>query len=205
MTESSRLMMVVSPAINPTNLSAAAYGTVTIPNASRGMALRRFPPLMDAKRRPQTLDASFNTRKKILFAFPRPRLMSKPECPPFNPVTFRRNEMDSAGTGTSVKLNSMQASSPPAQPTYNSPSSSESMLIRMSPFSIPDFRPLAPSIPVSSVAVNNASTGPCERSFDARTAIAAATPIPLSAPSVVPLAFTHSPSMMVSIGSLAKS
>ena len=89
----------------------------------------------------------------------------------------------------------MFASKPPAQPTYNSPSSSESRFIRISPLRIFGSRLKAPVIPVSSSIVNSASTGPCSISFDSSTAIAAATPIPLSAPRVVPFAVTHSPSM----------
>ena len=70
---------------------------------------------------------------------------------------------------------------------------------------MPASRPLAPSMPVSSVAVKSASMGPCSTSVEARMAMVAATPMPLSAPRVVPLAFTQSPSTMVSMGSFSKS
>ena len=75
----------------------------------------------------------------------------------------------------------------------------------MSPFNQLWRMPFAPSIPVSSVAVINTSTGPWGISFDNRIAIPVATPIPLSAPRVVPSAVTHSPSIYASIGSLVKS
>ena len=64
----------------------------------------------------------------------------------------------------------------------------------MSPFSQFGRMPFAPSMPVSSVAVISTSIGPCGMSFDNSTAIPVATPMPLSAPSVVPSAVTHSPS-----------
>jgi len=65
----------------------------------------------------------------------------------------------------------------------------------MSPCSSPFSRPFAPSMPVSSVAVNRASSGPCFSVRSSSTARIAATPIPLSAPSVVPSAVTQPPSM----------
>ena len=65
----------------------------------------------------------------------------------------------------------------------------------MSPCSSPAFRPKAPSMPVSSVAVKSASSGPCTSVSSSSTARIDATPMPLSAPSVVPSAVTHPPSM----------
>ena len=47
---------------------------------------------------------------------------------------------------------------------------------------------------ISSSTVKRACTRPCFNSLSASTAKAAAIPMPLSAPSVVPRAFTHSPS-----------
>ena len=73
----------------------------------------------------------------------------------------------------------------------------------MSPFTKPCSKPKAPTMPVSSSIVNKASIGPCFSSLLSSTAMAAATPMPLSAPSVVPFAFTQSPSIMVSIGSVS--
>ena len=93
---------------------------------------------------------------------------------------------------------------PPADPITNLPQCSESRFSRMSPMSSPSGRSLAPYIPVSSSAVMRASTGPCCMSLASMTAMMAATPMPLSAPSVVFLAFTQSPSIHVSIGSVSK-
>ena len=53
--------------------------------------------------------------------------------------------------------------------------------------------------------VNRNSSGPWERSLASITASAAATPMPLSAPSVVPSAWTQSPSSTGVIGSFSKS
>ena len=93
---------------------------------------------------------------------------------------------------------------PPAEPITNFPQVSESRLKRMSPCSSPPGSALAPNMPVSSSAVMSASTGPCFISLDSITAMMAATPSPSSAPSVVPLAFTHSPSIQGSMGSVSK-
>ena len=87
----------------------------------------------------------------------------------------------------------------------SSPSSSESRFNRISPFMKPSFKANAPVNPVSSSTVNRHSNGPCSMVSSARIASSVATPIPLSAPSVVPLAFIHSPSISVSIGSTRKS
>ena len=94
---------------------------------------------------------------------------------------------------------------PPAQPMKSSPSSSESRLTRYLPVSMPSPRPKAPVRPVSSSTVKSASIAGCSRVLSSNTANAAAIPIPQSAPRVVPLALTHSPSMYVSIGSFSKS
>ena len=86
----------------------------------------------------------------------------------------------------------------------SSPSSSESRFIKISPFKNPGFNPNAPVIPVSSSIVKIASIGPCSMSLASRIASDVATPIPLSAPSVVPVAFTHPPSICGLIGSVSK-
>ena len=129
-----------------------------------------------------------NSRNKIRFALPRPRWISMPECPPFKPPTAIQKALYPSGTISSRYVMRTEASKPPAHPTYSSPSVSESRLTSISPSSIPPFRPRAPSMPVSSVAVISASNGPCTTSSDSITAKIAATPIPLSAPSVVPSA-----------------
>ena len=96
-------------------------------------------------------------------------------------------------------------STPPAQPMKISPSSSESRFSRISPCMKPFCISKAPVRPVSSSRVKRHSMGPCSMLSSANTASPVATPMPLSAPSVVPLAFNHSPSIHVSIGSFKKS
>ena len=93
---------------------------------------------------------------------------------------------------------------PPAEPITNSPIVSLSMLSSMSPCRVSAERLFTPYMHVSSSAVIRASSGPCSRSPLSITAIMAATPIPSSEPSVVPLARTHSPSIHVSMGSVSK-
>jgi hypothetical protein len=53
--------------------------------------------------------------------------------------------------------------------------------------------------------VTNTSKGPCCTFLSSRIANAAATPIPLSAPKVVPFAVTQSPSIYAGMPSLEKS
>ena len=65
-------------------------------------------------------------------------------------------------------------------------------------------KPIAPVIPVSSSIVNKASIAGCLMVFEANTLIIAATPIPLSAPNVVPSARTQSPSTIILIPSVSK-
>ena len=75
----------------------------------------------------------------------------------------------------------------------------------MRPLTILGSRPVAPVSAVSSSMVNSSSSGPCTTDGSSAEAMAAATPMPLSAPSVVFLEVTHSPSMTAGIGSLSKS
>ena len=70
---------------------------------------------------------------------------------------------------------------PVALPMVNSPSVSESRLIRMSPCNAFGRRPRAPSIPSSSFTVNSASMGPSDSVFDCRIAIVMVMPLPSSA------------------------
>ena len=75
----------------------------------------------------------------------------------------------------------------------------------MLPVIKPAFIPSAPVSPVSSSRVKTHSIGPCSMLSESRMASSIAHPIPSSAPSVVPLAFIHSPSTYVCIGSFSKS
>lgn len=85
-----------------------------------------------------------------------------------------------------------------------SPSVSVSRLRSISPSSSPSGSAFAPTMEVSSSAVMSAFRGSCLRVLSSMIAIMAATPIPSSAPRVVLLAYTQSPSMCVSIGSVSK-
>ena len=69
----------------------------------------------------------------------------------------------------------------------------------------PGSRRCAPVRPVSSSIVKSISSGPCSSERSSATASAAATPMPLSAPRVVPLARSTLPSRTSSIGSFVKS
>ena len=69
----------------------------------------------------------------------------------------------------------------------------------------PGFIPSAPVSPVSSSRVKTHSIGPCSMSLLSRIASSMAQPIPSSAPNVVPLALSHSPSIYVWIASFLKS
>ena len=184
--------------------STFSFGRVSTTSALNGMALRMFPPCQHARRASQLSTASRTKRTIILLALPRPSWISRPECPPRKPfsVTF----MATSSGSVSTSLYSMVAvtSIPPAEPITNLPHVSESRFSRISPCSSPSGSPLAPNIPVSSSAVIRASIGPCFKSLASITAMMAATPSPLSAPKVVLFAFTHSPSIHGSIGSVSK-
>ena len=93
---------------------------------------------------------------------------------------------------------------PPAEPMTNLPHVSESRFRRMSPCSSPAGSSLAPNMPVSSSRVMSASIGPCFRLLSSITDMMAATPSPLSAPNVVPLAFTQPLSIQGRMGSVSK-
>ena len=86
----------------------------------------------------------------------------------------------------------------------NSPSLSWSIFSRMSPFSVSAAKWFTPHMQVSSSLVMRASSGPCCSVSSSKTAMMQATPMPSSLPSVVPLAFSHSPSIHVSMGSVSK-
>ena len=69
--------------------------------ASRGMALRKVPPSMEARRR-LCLGAAWKRKRfRTLMALLRPVLISSPECPPLRPVTLISRAMESFGTSTS--------------------------------------------------------------------------------------------------------
>ena len=84
---------------------------------------------------------------------------------------------------------------PPAQLTVKIPSSSESRFTIRRPRRDPASIPAAPSMPISSSAVNTASTRGCSMASSSSTARAMATAMPSSPPRVVPSAQTDSPSV----------
>ena len=121
--------------------------------------------------------------------------MSIPECPPCKPLI----SILKISPFASSKPNFAEAvtSTPPAQPISISSSSSVSRFKRISPFNCPGFRANAPVIPVSSSIVKRASKAGCAMSLLSKMDIIVATPKPLSAPKVVPLARTQSPSTYI--------
>ena len=133
--------------------------------------------------------------------------MSRPECPPFNPCSVMRRATSPSATSDCTNFQTQSTAVPPAPPMQTSPSCSESRFIIRLLSMLLISRAVAPSMLVSSSTVKNSSSGPC--STDVAAAIAAATPMPSSAPSDVPLAVSHStPSSVifsVSIGSLVQS
>ncbi|MNR11670.1 hypothetical protein D3C85_1279800 [compost metagenome] len=93
---------------------------------------------------------------------------------------------------------------PPAQPMVSSSSSSVSRFNNIVPDKLEGSNSFAPVIPVSSSIVNKASIAGCTIVEEAKIAIIVATPIPLSAPRVVPFALTQSPSTNISIPCVSK-
>ena len=85
------------------------------------------------------------------------------------------------------------------------PKSSLSILSMIFPLSMCGSSANAPVSPVSSSTVNSPSIAPSLRSLSLRIARVIATPIPLSAPRVVPLAVSLSPSIVSGMGSFEKS
>jgi len=73
-------------------------GTTTTAEASRAMALRRFPPSKSAIPGERSRDAFHKKRIRILMAFPRFLWISSPEWPPSRPVTENLRGAESFGT-----------------------------------------------------------------------------------------------------------
>ena len=185
--------------------STFSAGTVNTAAHVRGMALRMFPPSHVARRASTLAMMSTAMRAMSLLALARPRPISSPECPPCRPSMRILTALSPGSTATSLYSISAVTSTPPAEPIIISPSSSVSRLSRISPSSSPSGRALAPTMDVSSSAVMSALIGPCTSVLSSMTAIMAATPIPLSAPRVVSVAYSQSPSIRVTIGSFTKS
>ena len=131
--------------------------------------------------------------------------MSLPECPPFSPRIFMETGTISCGASSEENGIFIWTFAPPQQLATNTPSSSESRLISLLPFSTEASKFIAPPIPTSSSVVNKHSRGGCSISSASIRASPMATAIPLSAPSVVPSALSQSPSTTSFIPSVLKS
>ena len=147
----------------------------------------------------------YNTRARSCTALARPLSMSSPLCPPMPPAIFMRYAFPDGHVSTGTYGILAVVSTPPAQPTKSSPSSSESRLMRIFPVMNPGFNAFAPNRPVSSDTVNKASIRPSFRSSLVITASCAAMPMPQSAPRVVSLAISQPSSISYFIGSFEKS
>mmetsp|Transcript_6912 Transcript_6912/g.12705 ORF Transcript_6912/g.12705 Transcript_6912/m.12705 type:complete len:256 (-) Transcript_6912:339-1106(-) len=162
---------------------------------SLAIAFLLLPPLISTTKTfsaPNKLTASIITTAAKRTAFDLPEAMSMPLWPPFSPLILSEKASKSPCSPVSVSCVAgtvMTESPPPAHPTYTLPHSSVSKLSMVFAESISPFNCFAPVRPVSSSTVKRhsrggsfADLGICNR------ARAAATPIPLSAPKVVPLA-----------------
>ena len=172
--------------------------------AVRGMALRMLPPFQEASRASSSIMAWRTSRAISLLALARPWLISRPLCPPFRFLMVTMKAASPSSASLSLYWMDAVMFTPPALPITNSPIVSLSIFRRMSPFSVSGARWFTPYMQVSSSAVMSASSGPCTSSLLSITAMMAATPMPSSDPSVVSLAFSHSPSTHVSMGSVSK-
>mmetsp|Transcript_9873 Transcript_9873/g.24662 ORF Transcript_9873/g.24662 Transcript_9873/m.24662 type:complete len:225 (-) Transcript_9873:142-816(-) len=175
-----------------------------VARASRAIALRLSPPLSAATRAPGTAAVSERSvRASSCTALPRPSWMLSPEWPPSSPPSLSSYAAAPAGAGPSPMSSHSLASPPPAHPMNTSPQSSVSRFSMVRAVSRSAPMPKAPVSPVSSSTVNSASMGGSRVVLGASSsASAVATPIPLSAPRVVPSALSQSPSRTRRMGSL---
>jgi hypothetical protein len=122
--------------------------------------------------------------------------MSVPECPPRPPLTDTDSVTAPAPHASRGFSTRIDVSVLLAEPTVSLPSSSLSRFNSVAPLTRDGSSPLAPSAgpPTSSLTVISNSSGPCDNDSSSASAIIAAMPMPLSAPSVVPSAVSQSPS-----------
>ena len=170
---------------------------------SRGMALSFSPPSAQTMRSAVRAPTAYSTRPRSWFALPRPLSISAPECPPSRPPTVTVSAVP--GNAARVTGSVHTETLPPAQLTVRIPSSSESRLSIVRPWSTEASSASAPSIPVSSSTVSTTSSGGCAMSSASRMASAIATAMPSSPPRVVPRAPIVSPSTKRSSPSLVMS
>ena len=183
--------------------AAAASATAMTARLSRGMALSFRPPATETSRSGVRAPTAYSTRPMRRFALPRPLSISAPEWPPSRPPTVTVSAVPENGARVTGSVHTDTL--PPAQLTVSTPSSSESRLSIVRPFSTEASSAAAPSMPVSSSTVMTTSSGGWGMSPAARIASAMATAMPSSPPSVVPRAPIVSPSTKRSSPSRAMS
>ena len=161
-------------------------------SAAVGMALSLLPPWADTSRTSAAPDAAFSSRPSTMSALARPLSISTPEWPPTRPSTRIISVSPSKASRRNGKRQDTRL--PPAQPTVNTPSTSESMFSMVRPCNGDTSSTAAPSIPISSSVVSTASSRGWGISLSSSAARAMATAMPSSLPRVVPRAPTTSPS-----------
>ena len=159
--------------------------TRTIAEASRGMAFRLFPPFTAAI-------ASRAARRAVkhlgedLSELPRPAAMSIPEWPPLSPEILRRSGTVPAAGATKLDLARGDGVDAAGAADGELPLLLAVEVQEVARAEPARAIPFAPVSPVSSSTVTRTSSGPWRTSSLASAASPAATPMPLSAPSVVP-------------------
>ncbi len=182
---------IASSSRSASSPNADGSRTARTARASRGSALRLTPPSSRASRSGVPRES---TRPSALIALTRPFAMSPPEWPPRAPDTATSSIVQPAGTGSGGSSSRVNTCVLPAHPIVIAVSLVPSRLRSRRPDTRPGSSAFAPSRPCSSDTVKSSSSGPCTTSGSSAAAIAAATPMPLSAPSVVSGAITQPPS-----------
>ena len=187
---------IVADAAATASRKAGSWSAATeqIAIASRGIALRLLPPASETSRNGTVWCASRSARPSTLTAFDRPSAIPVPEWPPLPPLAVTPSVTWSPSADSRGALMRIHVSVLPAHPTVSRPSSSLSRLTRIEPVTSAGSSAFAPSSPTSSATVIRSSSGPCGSDSSSTSAIIAAIATPSSAPSVVPSAFSHSPS-----------
>ena len=193
-----------SASSSPRAARAAASSDTTIwARLSVGMALSLLPPAASPRRSCVRADTARRQRPRRTLALARPRWISVPECPPVRPPTVTVSTAPGKGSRFTGRMHSVRL--PPAQLTVNTPSSSESRLMRVLPRRGDTSRAAAPSMPTSSSTVRTTSRRGWGMSWASSRARAMATAMPSSPPRVVPRAVTKSPSTSRSSPSRSRS
>ena len=136
--------------------TASASADTSTASAAAGMALSLLPPAADTRRTSAAPDAARSSRPSSRLALARPLSISTPECPPASPEIRRVIVSPAKGSRTSGRRQDTRL--PPAHPTVNTPSTSESIFSIVRPRSGDTSSAAAPSIPISSSVVSTASS-----------------------------------------------